>query len=249
MVPEAQRLHAALVSAFPAYVTGLFAERGYALDRDAVDAIEVATSQLDLELADELGRPFLEQRRTPLEMFGSALQGLNPMLDATDASAPDDARPGDPYGLAPGSPELLGDAVQAAHQRWGEAKATALTSVVDRAAKQRPGVVVLTMDRVARQRLCDAAERAGLQCFGARNPSAVDNALATGKIRLAFVDLAHRAAYESIERLTNADVPTAVFGATIDDLTETGLQAAGVTLVVERERLLSAPEDHLPKVA
>ncbi len=248
MVPEARRLHAALVSAFPAYTTAVFAERGYGLGRPVAEAIETATAQLDLDLAGELGRPFREQRRTPLEVFGEALNSLTSVLAEQGVPEPPDGRSADPYALAPGSPAVLGDAVEAAHRRWGSAKATALTGVTDRRDPQRPSIVVLTMDRVARQQLCDAAERAGFQCHGARNPSGVDNALATGAVKLAFVDLAHRAAYDAVERLTKAKVPTAVFGAAIDDLTETGLKAAGVRLVVERDRLLSAPEDHLPKV-
>jgi hypothetical protein len=248
MVPEAQRLHAALVSAFPAYSTALFADRGYALDRQTVDLIGSATAQLDLDLAEELERPFVEQRRTPLEVFGTALGTLNPVLADAGIEASPQGRPSDPYALAPGSSAALGEAVQTAHVRWGAAKATALTSV-DRHAPPRPAVIVLTMDRVTRQQLCDAAEKAGYQCHGARNPSAVASALATDAVKLAFVDLAHRAAYESVERLTKAGVPTTVFGTSIDDLTETGLRAAGVKSVVERDRLLSEPGESFPRIA
>jgi len=248
MVPEAQRLHSALVSAFPAYTTALFADRGYPLDRETVETIEAATADLDLDLAGELERSFIEQRRTPLEVFSIALSSLDPILEAADTEESRDGRPGDPYALAPGSSAALGDAVQAALNQWGAAKAIALTRV-DRTAPPRPGIVVLTMDRVARQQLCEAAERFGYQCHAARNPSAVVSALGTDTIRLAFVDLAHRAAYDAAERLTNADVPTIVFGSGIDDLTETGLRAAGVKTVVERDRLLSAPDDHLPRLS
>ncbi len=248
MVPEAQRLHSALVSAFPAYATALFAERGYPLDRSTVEVIETATSQLDLELAAELEQPFVEQRRTPLELFSLALDALNPILEDADVEESPDGRPRDPYGLAPGSSAALGDAVQAAHTQWGAAKAIALTGV-DRTAPPRPAVVVLTADRVARQQLCEAAEQAGYQCHGARNPSAVAGAVATDTVKLAFVDLAHRAAYDAVERLTKARVPTIVFGTAVDDLTETGLRAAGVKSVVERDRLLTEPGEHLPRIA
>jgi hypothetical protein len=247
MVPEAQRLHVALVSAFPAYTTALFADRGYALDRSTVEGIEAATAQLDLDLADELGRPFLEQRRTPMEIFGSALVSLNPVLVEHEVPEWPGGRSADPYGLIPGSPAVLGEAVKAAHVRWGAAKATALTGVVDRRERQRPAVVVLTMDRVARQRLCEAAEGAGFQCHAARNPSAVDSAIATDTVKLAFVDLAHRAAYDAVNRLNKAGVPTIAFGAGVDDFAETGLLATGVHSVVERDRLLSDPSEHLPR--
>ena len=247
MVPEAQRLHTALVSAFPAYTTALFAEHGFPLDRSTVEVIETATTQLDLELAALLEQPFVEQRRTPLELFSLALGTLNPILEDADVELSPNGRPGDPYGLAPGSSAALGDAVQVAHTRWGAAKAIALTSV-DRTAPPRPAVVVLTADRVARQQLCEAAEQAGYQCHGARNPSAVASAVATDTVKLAFVDLAHRAAHDAVARLTAAGIPTTVFGAEIDDLTETGLRAAGVSSVVERDRLLSEPEASFPRI-
>jgi hypothetical protein len=51
-----------------------------------------------------------------------------------------------------------------------------------------------------------------------------------------------------VERLTKAGVATIVFGTAIDDLTETGLRAAGVKSVVERDRLLTDPQEHLPKI-
>ena len=247
MVPEAQRLHAALVSAFPAYTTGLFSERGYPLDRGTVETIETATAQLDFDLAEELELPFVEQRRTPLELFSLALGSLDPILESAEVEESPDGRPGDPFALAPGSSATLGDAVQAAHTQWGAAKAIALTRP-DRQAPPRPAVVVLTIDRVARQQLCGAAEVSGYQCHGARNPSAVASAVATNTVRLAFVDLAHRAVYDAVERLTKAGVPTIVFGTAIDDLTETGLRAAGVKSVVERDRLLTDPQEHLPKI-
>ncbi len=248
MVPEAQRLHTALVSAFPAYTTALFAEHGYPLERSTVEVIETATVQLDLELAELLEQPFVEQRRTPLELFSLALGTLNPILEDAGVEASPDGRPGDPYGLAPGSSASLGDAVQAAQVAWGAAKAIALTRV-DRTAPPRPAVVVLTADRVARQQLCEAAEQAGYQCHGVRNPSAVASAVATDTVKLAFVDLAHRAAHDAVARLTAAGIPTTVFGAEIDDLTETGLRAAGVRSVVERDRLLTEPEASFPRIA
>lgn len=249
MVPEARRLHTAMVSAFPAYATALFAERGYPLDRSTVEVIETATARLDLELAAELERPFVEQRRTPLELFGVALGSLTEVLAAAGVAAPVDGREtsGDPYLLMPGSSAALGDAVQAAHVAWGAAKATALTRV-DPRGPQRPTVVVFTMDRVARQQLCEAAEKAGYVCDGPRNPSGVAGAVATDTVKLAFVDLAHRAARDAVARLTAADIPTTVFAANIDDLTETGLLAAGVVSVVERDRLLSEPGEHFPRI-
>ncbi len=247
MVPEAQRLHASLVSAFPAYAIGRFSDRGYPLDRATVEAIETATAQLDLDLASELELPFVDQRRTPLEVFASALNTLTPILASDGIEEPADARDGDRYALAPGSSAALGDAVHAASLAWGAAKAAAFTGG-DPRGPSRPSVVVMTMDRGAREELCYAAVEAGYDCVAARNPSAVSEAIASDSVKLALIDLAHRAAHDAVARLGKAGVATIVFGAGVDDLTETGLLAAGVRSVVEREQLLSAPQDHLPRI-
>lgn len=247
MIPEAQRLHAALVSAFPAYVTRRFAAAGYPLDRPSVEAIEAATTQLDLDLASELERPFVEQRRTPLEVFEDATGTLSAVLRAAGVDPPEGGRSADPYDLAPGSSAVLGEAVQKAHTVWGNAKAAAFATGNLR-GPQRPIVVVLTMDRVVRQQLCSAAEDAGYHCVGARNPSAVAGAIAADHVKVGLVDLAHRASRETLKQLHDAGVRTIVFGSAIDDLTETGLLASGVGAVVDREALLKAPEEHLPRI-
>lgn len=247
MVPEAQRLHAALVAAFPAYTTRRFAEAGFPLDRNAVDAVEAATTQLDLELAAELGKPFVEQTRTPLELFDQAMSTLTPILLDAGVVPTETGREGDPLDLAPGSSGVLGDTVQRAHTAWGAAKAAALTGG-DPRGPQPPTVVVMSMDRVARQQLCYAAEQAGYDCVAARNPSAVAGAIAAETLHLGIVDLAHRAAPDALARLREAGVRTIAFGAAVDDLSETGLLASGVELVLEREALLSEPAQHLPRL-
>lgn len=247
MVPEAQRLHAALVSSFPAYATRRFADAGYPLDKRSVQAIEAATTQLDLDLASELEQPFVEQRRTPLEVFNIAMSTLTPVLLAAGVDPPAAGRTGDPYDLGPGSTAVLGDAVQKAHAAWGAAKAAAFTGG-DPRGPHRPTVVVMTMDRVARQELCFAAEEAGYHCVAARNPSAIAGAIAADTVKMGIVDLAHRAAHDAVKRLGEAGVLTIAFGSAIDDLTETGLRAAGVSAVVDREALLGAPEQYLPRL-
>ena len=85
--------------------------------------------------------------------------------------------------------------------------------------------------------------------LAARNPGAVANAIDRGTVVFAVVDLAHRSARESITRLTDATIPTIVYGASIDDLTEVGLRAQGVRNVVDRRRLLADPSAFLPQIA
>lgn len=250
MVPEAQRLHAAFVSALPAYATAVFVERGYPLDRSAVESIERATAVLDAELSSELELPFREQRRSPLEIVRSVLTIPSATLD--EAGVAPVASPGlryedDPYDLAPGSSSALGHEAHEAHLRWGIAKAAAFKTTETHAPVQ-PVVLLMAGTRLDREELMAAIEAAGMAALAARNPGAVANAINGGTVVFAVVDLDHRSARESIARLVDATVPTIVYGASIDDLSETGLRAQGVREVVDRSRLLADPSAHLPLI-
>jgi len=251
MVPEAKRLHAAFVSALPGYVTAVFAERGYPLDRSAVEAIERATAVLDEELGSELERPFREQRRSPLEIVRWVL-GIpgDALADAgvvpTGASGP--LRDTDPYDLAPGSSSVLGTEAHEAHLRWGVAKAAAFVGRGETAAAE-PVVLVMADGRVDREELMSAVEMLGLRPQAVRNPGAVASAVDGGPVVFALVDLAHRSARDVIAQLVEASAPIIVYGDAIDDLVETGLRAQGVRKVVERRRLLADPSVVLPLIA
>ena len=251
MVPEAKRLHAAFVSALPGYVTAVFAERGYPLDRSAVEAIERATAVLDAELGSELERPFREQRRSPLEIVRWVL-GIpgDALADAgvvpTGASGP--LRDADPYDIWPGSSSVLGTEAHEAHLRWGVAKAAAFVGRGETVAAE-PVVLVMADGRVDREELMSAVEMLGLRPQVARNPGAVASAIDGGPVVFALVDLAHRSARDAIAQLVEASTPTIVYGDAIDDLVETGLLAQGVREVVDRRRLLADPSAFLPLIA
>lgn len=251
MVPEAKRLHAAFVSALPGYVTAVFAERGYPLDRSAVESIERATAVLDVELGSELERPFREQRRSPLEIVrrvlgiaGDALADAGVVPTGTSGPLSD----ADPYDLAPGSSSVLGSEAHEAHLRWGVAKAAAFVGRGEPVAAD-PVVLVMADGRVDREELMSAVEMLGLRPQVARNPGAVASALDGGPVVFALVDLAHRSARDAIAQLVEASIPTIVYGDGIDDLVETGLRAQGVREVVDRRRLLADPSAFLPLIA
>jgi len=250
MVPEAKRLHAAFVSALPGYVTAVFAERGYPLDRSAVEAIERSTAVLDEELGSELELPFREQRRSPLEIVRWVL-GIpgDALADAgvvpTGASGP--LRDADPYDLAPGSSSVLGTEAHEAHLRWGVAKAAAFVGRGETAAAE-PVVLVMADGRVDREELVLAVQMLGLRPQAVRNPGAVASAIDGGPVVFALVDLAHRSARDAIAQLVEASTPIIVYGDAIDDLVETGLRAQGVRKVVERRRLLADPSAVLPLI-
>lgn len=250
MVPEAQRLRSTFVAALPAYATAVFVERGYPLDRPAVESIERATAVLDAELGSELELPFLEQRRSPLEIVRRALDITSEALreaGVEPAGAPGPRSEADPYDLAPGSSSALGSEAHEAHLRWGVAKAAAFTKG-ETHAPAHPVALVMAESRSDRDELTAVIESGGMRALAARNPGAVANAINSGTVVLAVVDLDHRSARESITRLTDASVPTTVYGASIDDLLETGLRAQGVRDVVNRRRLLADPSAFLPLI-
>lgn len=251
MVPEAQRLHATFVSALPAFLTALFAERGYPANRASVESIERATAVLDTELGSELELPFREQRRSPLEIVRRVLTITNSALAEAGVSPSAIGGPMsdvDPYDLAPGSSSALGPEAHEAHLRWGIAKAAAFTNGAG-APSSEPVVLVMAENRADREELMASVESRGMLPAAVRNPGAVVSAIERRSVVLAVVDLAHRSARDAIARLTEATVVTIVYGDSIDDLMETGLRAQGVRDVVDRRRLLADPSAFLPLLA
>jgi len=251
MVPEAQRLHSALVSAFPEYVTTVFVERGYPLDKTTALAIEEATAFLDVELAVVLEQAYREQRRSPLELFRAALGMLASML-ADSGVSPTPTRSstveGDLYGLAPGSSGALGSAAHEAHLAWGAAKASAFVPAPSTTSND-PAVLLMAADQGDRVVLGPLLGSPGVECLVARNPAAVVAAIEQRPVLVAFIDLAHRSARPVVTRLLGADIPTIVYGDGIDDLVETGLLAQGVRAVVHRDDFVADPARFLPRIA
>ncbi|MGB9359488.1 MAG: hypothetical protein WCC01_13135 [Acidimicrobiia bacterium] len=251
MVPEAQRLHASFVAALPAYLTERYSSHGYPLDRRSIESIDRATDVLASELGHELALPFHEQRRSPLEIVRQVLTVPNDALAergtpplATTASMFAD----DPYGLAPGSSSDLGATAHEAHLLWGAAKAAAFTGAVP-TVPSPPVVAVMAGSRSDREELVALIEAAGLQCVAVRNPGAVADAIDSGSVVFALVDLDHRSARDALVQLTASRIATITYGDSIDDLIETGLRAQGVRDVVSRQRLMANPVAFIPVIA
>jgi len=251
MVPEAQRLHSTLVSAFPAYVTAVFTERGYPLNREAAMAIEEATAFLDVELAIVLELDFREQRRSPLELFRAALEMLATTLADTGVPpalmAPATAG-GDAYGLAPGSSSVLGPEAHTVHLAWGAAKAAAFTAGRSTTPTD-PMILLMASDRGDQSRVVPLLSSPGVECLATRNPGAVAAAVDERPILVAFIDLAHRSAHGAVARLLDSGIPTIVYGDDVDDLVETGLRAQGVRAVIPRDGFVADPTRFLPRLA
>jgi hypothetical protein len=251
MLPESQRMHAAFVAAFPDYVTGVFAGRGYPLDRPSVEAIGRAAAILDAELAVEMDRPFVDQRRSPLEIFRTALGLVAESLEERGVvPAESDARQrdGDLYGLAPGSSSALGSEAHESHLAWGTAKAAAFARTRS-PSRGEPVVLLMCGDRTEQAGLVEDLGTPGIRCVAVRNPGAVAEAINRGGAIAAAVDLSHRSARDAIGRLADARIPIVAYGDTPEDLLVTGLRAAGVRSVVERAEFLADPGRFLPTVA
>lgn len=130
-MPEiSRRLLDALVEAYPQYVRERLGGRGPA-GTDA--AVEQGRTWLESALGELLSRPFIEQRRGPLEVFQEAMRfptehlaaaGVEPVARDPVAEA---AIPGDVYDLAPASSRDLGEEVWQVHLAWGAAKASVVT--------------------------------------------------------------------------------------------------------------------------
>lgn len=251
MVPEAQRLHSALVSAFPAYVTAMFAERGYPLNRTTAVAIEEASAFLDAELAVVLEQEYREQRRSPLELFRAALEMLASTL--ADTGVPPVATglsmtEGDPYDLAPGSSSALGPEAHEAHLAWGASKASVFLAERSTTPPE-PTIVLMAADRRERDAVVPLLKSPGVECLAARNPAAIAAAIEQRAVLMAFVDFAHRSARGAVTQFLEADIPTIVYGDDIDDLAETGLRAQGVRRVIGRRDFIADPHRFLPHLA
>jgi hypothetical protein len=251
MVPEAQRLHSTLVSAFPAYVTAVFAERRYPLNRVTASATEEATALFDVELAVVLEQDYREQRQSPLELFRAALAVLAVTLADTGvspaATQPSTAE-GDTYGLAPGSSSVLGTEAHEAHLVWGAAKASAF--MAERSTvPTAPAILLVAADRGDQATLVPRLNSPGVDCLVARNPGAVAAAIERRQILVACIDLGHRSARDVVIQLLEVAIPTIVYGDDIDDLIETGLLAQGVRTVVRRGDFVGDPSRFLPRLA
>jgi|GEM_PF-1975363 len=244
-------MHAAFVAAFPDYVTGVFAGRGYPLDRLSAEAIERAAAFLDAELAAELEVPFIDQKRSPLEIFRIALELVAASLeDRGVSSAGGDLRPrgDDPFGLAPGSSSVLGPEAHESHLAWGTAKAEAFVRTRS-PSRSEPVILLMCGDRTEQAGLVEDLGTPGIRCVAVRNPGAVAEAINRGGAIAAAVDLSHRSARDAIGRLADARIPIVAYGDAPEDLLVTGLRAAGVRSVVERAEFLADPGRFLPTVA
>lgn len=256
MTPEAVRLRATLVSAFPGYVFGVLARRSIVADTPVRRAVDLGARNLDADLEALLSLPARDQDRSPLEAFRAALSV--PTAALLEIGTPPVARdpaavrlfPDDVYDLAPGGSAQLGEAVQQAHLAWGAAKSRAITGAVATTRETKvPRVAVVVTVRVEREQIARAVDAAGFQMVAVRNPGSLAGVLENRAPSLAFVDLSHALADRTIRSLAERSVRVVAFGDGIDDFATVRASALGAQRVVERSRFLASIGEFIPDLA
>lgn len=258
MTPEAERLHTALIAAYPEWVRSRLDQHGIVAPATMPSAIETGRRALARRLEVLLSREPSLQTETPLELFRAALSaptealalaGVAPVArDAAQRAAlPDDA-----YDLAPGSSEELGEDVWAAHLAWGVAKAEAVAGMVPArptptGGGERPQAVLVSTDLMDRSKLQSVAEDAGFELVVARNPAAVADAVERRPL-IAFVDVTHPAADDAIRSLSSVTRRTIAFGPHIDDVALIRAKTLGAADAVPRSRFFSKLRAWFPTV-
>lgn len=238
-------LHSALVGAFRPYLKAILAERGLPPLNDEI--VAEALEWLDVELASLLGRDFLEQRRSPLELVQEAMAGPNRELAGMGVKPPlrdpvaVAALPGDAYGLAPASSAALGETVFQTHLAWGIHKARVLAPLVSGQGRR---VIVVSGDLIDRSRFEDAVNSAGMQL----EVWEADTAGSGFPPVVAFVDLTHRDAESAIRVLAAADVKVVAYGPHVDEDALARAALLGADPVLPRSQLFKSIGDYLPHV-
>lgn len=197
MDSRSQALRQALVDAYRPYLASIAAAH------DIAGAAADGERWLAMALDELLGAHLANQSRGPLEVFQEALRFPTEALAAAGVEPPPRseaeraALPGDTYGLAPASSQVLGEEVWRAHIEWGAAKAAVLTTVC-----------WFGRDLADRAKIEHAATEAGRRLVIA--PDSVDEC---GRV---VVDLDFGGADAAVEQATAAGVPTVAYGPHVD---------------------------------
>lgn len=239
-----EALRSAFVAAFSEYV--IERSRALGVDPDVVaESIEEGARWLDHELGRVLGDPFASQRRSPLEIFRSALRHPTQALSQAAVEPPRrdpaarDAFPEDVYDLAPASSQSLGEAAWQAHIAWGIAKAEAVAGAAPATRDAGPlgsSVALVGVDLMDRTTISNVVAAAGLEFLVWRNPAAIETGLEAGPPLVALVDLSHPHAEDAIARFAGAGVTTIAFGPHVDEAALTRAGELGATEVLPRSR-------------
>ena len=242
----ARRTRQEFAAAYRPYVVARLAELGI----ETPASLDAALSKGERWLADELAAfietPFLDQRRSPLEIFQEAMKfptqalaegGIEPSRRDAGAIA---ALPGDEYDLAPASSRALGEAAWQAHLAWGAHKAKAFVTDVK--------VGWLGSNLMDRSQIEPIVKGASLHLERWANQEDVDAALAVKPPVMAIVDLEHPAADAAIVALAAGKVKTVAYGPHVDDVAMMRARSLGADEVHARSRFFRQLSSSLPRL-
>jgi hypothetical protein len=234
--PRSRALEREITLALP----GLLSVRVEAAGADPIqleEAISHAVAEAGEGLRSLLARPFDRQPETPLEVVRRALEPLTTAMAAAGIEPPerDDEQarvvPEDPYGLAPASAGELGEGALEASLAWGLAKTAALT---------RPLLLVVSSNLMDASRFEGPAAAAGY-----RLEVRSDTASSVTPL-VAFIDLEHERADDSIRRLADDGVRVVAYGPHVDDHALVRAMALGAMAAEPRSRMFRDPSQYLP---
>ena len=222
---------------------------GFAVSTDVESAISQGEEWLRAELAELLETPFLQQQRSPLELFQDAARFPTEALSAEGAApiwrdhVSRSALPGDLFGLAPASSQDMTSDAWRAHLAWGAAKAQAMAHQV-----RRPMAGVYSRNLLDRSKLEMELRAAGYDAFLLRNLELTSKAMSGKRPPVAFVDLENQDADEVIRVLSDNGVAVVAYGPHVDDLSMQRARGLGASAAVARSRLFGRVADHLPQI-
>lgn len=242
----ARRTRQEFTAAYRPYVVARLVELGIEPPTSLDAALSHGERWLVEELAAFIETPFLEQRRSPLEIFQEAMKFPTEALTESAVQPPQRdpgavaALPGDAYNLAPASSQALGEAAWRAHLAWGAHKAKAFVTEVK--------VGWLGSNLMDRSQIEPIVKGASLQLEPWANQEDVDAALAAKPPVMAIVDLEHPAADAAIVALAAGNVKTVAYGPHVDDVAMMRARSLGADEVHARSRFFRALPNLLPKL-
>lgn len=236
VIEAAQELIDAVAEGLPRHLEARVVALGLAPD-SVEGSILDATGRAVEGLTALLACPFDRQPEAPLEVVRRATSIVGEELDRMGVEPPgrdaeqERVAPDDLYGLAPASPAELGDRVLGASLAWGLEKTRHIA---------RPLALVVTTNLMDGSRFEEGIGGSGYRVEVRRD------ATASTRPVVAFVDLEHRDADETVRSLAGAGVRVIAYGPHVDDHALVRAKTLGAAGAEPRSRVLRDPSAFLP---
>jgi hypothetical protein len=253
----ADDLAAALVAAFPRYLTDKIDELSVADGELLAEAVAAATTELEASLNELVATPPLDQTQSPLELVRRATAPISALLAELEVPPPArdeqaaEIHPDDVYDLYPATSRDLGEEAWRLHLQWGLEKARLVGGLIPADAEKvatMPSVALFGVAMDLRDRLSSAIAERRFAVLLWRNPAALEEGIRRAP-ELVLVHLRHPNAHEAVRRLVASDIRVVAIGELVDDFMMAGVMALGAEDVVESDRIVDRLDDFLPRIA